>query len=58
MPGYDDCFDDGQQQVMEEMEFFRDLESAKEFIRRHGAKLFFSHLLADMPELSVNINNG
>lgn len=57
MPGYDDAFDDGQQ-VMEEMEFFRDIESAKECIRRHGAKLFFSQILADMPELNAIIKNG
>jgi hypothetical protein len=55
MPGYDDCFDDGQQQIMEEMEFFRDLESAKELIQRHGAKMFFESLAQEMPELEVYI---
>lgn len=49
--GYDDCFDDSQFMVQEEMEFFRDLEVTKELIRRHGATLVFTHLQNDMPEL-------
>jgi hypothetical protein len=49
--GYDTSFDDSQFIVQEEMEFFRDLEVAKELIRRHGAALVFTHLQNDMPEL-------
>ena len=49
--------DDGQQQIMEEMEFIRDLESTKEIIRRHGVKYFLESLLQEMPEIKVYVGN-